>query len=205
MAPRLRAPEHDRTRDAHTRRVRFLKVSLPLVALGILSSLFLFSRSITMDGALPFAEVDVADRLREPKMTDVTLATASENGSLISMTAAKVVPSQNGPVTSSDVQGTIKSRSGDVIGLTAAHIQYSNGAETAALTGGVLITSAGYDMTTEALDLALQSATLASRGAVRAVGPLGQLDAGLMSANQTTEGAVIVFKSGVTLLYTPQK
>jgi lipopolysaccharide export system protein LptC len=205
MTPPLRALVHDRKRDAHTRRVRFLKVTLPLLALGILSSLFLFSRSITIEGALPFAEVDIADRLREPKMTDVTVATASENGSVISMTAATVVPSQAGPVTSNTVQGTIKSLSGDVIALNAAHILYSDGAQTAALTGGVLINAAGYDMTTDALDLALQSATLDSRGAVRAIGPLGQLDAGLMSASQTKDGAVIVFKSGVQLLYTPQK
>lgn len=205
MTPPLPTLVHDRKRDAHTRRVRFLKVTLPLLALGILSSLFLFSRSITMEGALPFAEVDIADRLREPKMTDATVATASENGSVISMTAVTVVPSQAGPVTSNAVQGTIKSLSGDVITLNAAHVLYSDGAQTAALTGGVLINSAGYDMTTDALDLAMQSATLDSRGTVRAIGPLGQLDAGLMSASQTKDGAVIVFKSGVQLLYTPQQ
>jgi hypothetical protein len=62
----------------------------------------------------------------------------------------------------------------------------------------------GYDITTEALDMTLQTAALASRGAVRAAGPLGQLDAGQMSARQTDDGVVIVFTSGVKLLYTPK-
>lgn len=194
-----------RRQSAYTRRVRLLKLGLPLIALGILSSLFLFSRQITMEGALPYAEVDIADRLREPKMTEVSIATAADNGARILVTANEVlVPQTNGEVTGTQVSGRIESLSGAVTSMIAAQIFYDDKDETAALTGGVQVQTWGYDITTEALDMTLQTAALASRGAVRAAGPLGQLDAGQMSARQTDDGVVIVFTSGVKLLYTPK-
>jgi lipopolysaccharide export system protein LptC len=204
MTKSQRAMSMDRLRDAHTRRVRILKVTLPLLALGILSSLFLFSRTITMEGALPFAEVDIADRLREPKMTNVRIATAADNGSLITLSAASVTPIAGGQVSSRAVEGRIKSAAGTEILLNAAEILYDDSAATAALMGGVNVTSAGYDMRAQALDVAMQSAQVVSRGAVSAVGPLGQMDAGQMTATQTESGAVIVFTSGVQVVYDPQ-
>lgn len=205
MKALLRAHATDRKLHAHTRRVRVLKVTLPLLALAILSSLFLFSRTITMEGALPFAEVDIADRLREPKMTDVHIATAADNGSFITLTAATLTPTAGGEVSSRAVLGTIKSVDGSEILLNAAEVVYNDSAETAALTGGVMMTSAGYDMHAQALDVSMPNAQVDSRGAVSADGPLGQLDAGQMSATQTQNGAVIVFTFGVQVVYTPPK
>lgn len=205
MSDPLRAVAVMRKRHAHTRRVRILKVTLPLLALGILSSLFLFSRTITMEGALPFAEVDIADRLREPKMTDVRIATAADNGSFITLTAVSVTPVDGGAVTSRAVQGTIKSAAGNEILLNADQVLYDDVAGLAALTGGVRVTSAGYDMRAQAIDVAVARAQMTSRGAISAVGPLGRLDAGQLSATQTQSGAVIVFTFGVQVVYDPQK
>jgi len=194
----------ERRRDLHSRRVRLLKLGLPLVALGILSSLFLFSRQITMEGALPYAEVDIADRLREPKITEVSMATSADNGALIEVMAEQIVPMGDGQVTGNIVSGRIQALSGDVTTLNAAQMAYDDAGQSAALTGGVQVLTSGYDITTDALDLALQNAAIDSRGAVRAFGPLGQLDAGQMSARQSDDGVVIIFKSGVKLLYTPK-
>lgn len=55
--------------DGHSRLVGWLKVALPLFALAILSSLFLVARGIDPDGALTLSEADLADRLREPRIT----------------------------------------------------------------------------------------------------------------------------------------
>ena len=43
--------------NVHSRVVFWLKIILPLLALAILSTLFLFSRRIDTDQALPYAEV----------------------------------------------------------------------------------------------------------------------------------------------------
>lgn len=191
-------------RDRHTRRVRMLKVGLPLVALAIISSLFLFSRSITLDGALPFAEVDIADRLREPKMTQVRIATTSENGAVIDIEAATITPIGQTQAKASTAFGTITALTGQITTVQAALIDYDESAALAALTGGVQVRASGYTMTTDALDVNITDAQADSRNTVNAIGPLGTLDAGRMSIRQTPQGAVVVFKSGVRLLYTPK-
>lgn len=191
------------TPATYTRRVRLLKVGLPLLALGILSSLFLFSKSMTMDGALPFAEVDIEDRLREPKMVDVQIATTSVDGAGVKIVAQSILPSGTTGALARQANGEITTLSGDLTRVSAPLVAYDGKNATAALTGGVEILSAGYNMTTEALDLAIETAQMDSRGQVRAFGPLGQLDAGQMSLTQNPDGFVLVFKSGVHLLYKP--
>jgi lipopolysaccharide export system protein LptC len=187
----------------HSRRIRFLKLILPAVALAILSSLFLFSRSITLDGAIPFAEVDIEDRLREPKMTDVRIATTAANGAAIDLTATTVIPQGKRRAIANTATGKITALSGDVTTITAASLNYNDGAEKAALTGGVHIDSGGYVMTTQALDVDIASAAATSRSQVQATGPLGDLTAGRMSVQQTNGKFLLVFNSGVRLLYRP--
>lgn len=195
----------NRRQDRHSRRVRILKLALPLIAVAILSSLFLFSRGVTMEGALPFAELDIEDRLSEPKMTDVRIATTSKNGALIDLAANEITPVGTSGATASNASGTITAPSGQITELTAPQIDYDADGQTAALLGGVRIASAGYVMTTEALDVTLASAGIDSRSAVRAIGPLGQVDAGRMSLRQNDGKFVLVFNSGVRLLYVPQQ
>lgn len=190
-------------RDRHIRRIRLLKVALPLVALAIISSLFLFSRSITMQGALPIADVDIKDRMREPKMTKVDIATTNDAGATIEIIADAVVPIGTDKARAISADGKITSVTGEVTTLTATLLTYDDSAATAELTGGVRVTSLGYVMTSDAFDIDITAASLESRGAVVAVGPLGQLDAGRMTAQQTKGGVVLVFNSGVKLVYTP--
>jgi lipopolysaccharide export system protein LptC len=187
----------------HSRRIRFLKMILPAVALAILSSLFLFSRSITLDGALPFAEVDIEDRLREPKMTDVRIATTAANGAAIDMTATTVIPKGKRRAIAKTATGKITALSGEVTNITAASLSYNDGAQKAALMGGVKIESGRYVMTTHALDVDIADAAATSRSEVQATGPLGDLTAGRMSVKQTDGKFLLVFNSGVQLLYKP--
>ena len=53
---------------AHSRVVAVLRIGLPLAALGLLSTLFLFSDR-PRNGALPFGEAEVQALLAEPRMT----------------------------------------------------------------------------------------------------------------------------------------
>ncbi len=45
--------------DRYSRMVALLKVSLPLIALGILSTLFLVSRAVDPPMTIPFADSEV--------------------------------------------------------------------------------------------------------------------------------------------------
>jgi lipopolysaccharide export system protein LptC len=196
------SPEY--LRDRHLRRVRQLKVFLPLLALAIISSLFLFSRSITLEGVLPIAEVDIADRMREPKMTQVVIATTNADGAVIEITANAVVPLSEDQAKANRADGSITYASGEVTTLASPVVMYNDTTAMAELTGGVEVTSLGYVVNSAAFDVDINAATLDSRSDVVAVGPLGQLNAGRMHAKQTDGGLVLVFNSGVRLIYNPK-
>ena len=82
--------------NLHSRLVAVLKVALPLIALGILSSLFLLSGRIDPEDAIPYAEVDVAARLREPRMTDAGFAGVTADGAALTLNAAEAKPGAAG-------------------------------------------------------------------------------------------------------------
>ena len=73
--------------DTHTRVVGWLKVALPLMALAVLSTLFLVADQIDPEDALPYAEVDVEDLAREPRMTMPSYAGITTDGAALSLTA----------------------------------------------------------------------------------------------------------------------
>ena len=74
--------------DTHSRVVAWLKIALPLAALAVLATLFLLADRIDPDDALPYAEVDVEDRARTPRMTAPTYAGVTSDGARTELTAA---------------------------------------------------------------------------------------------------------------------
>ena len=82
--------------DGWSRLVSWLKILLPLVALALLSTLFLVSNRINPEDAIPYAEVDVAERLREPRMTAPTYAGTTTDGSSLVVSAAEARPESEG-------------------------------------------------------------------------------------------------------------
>lgn len=190
--------------DSHTQIVTLLKLFLPLVALAILSSLFIFSRAIDPEAAIPYATVDVADRLREPKVTDAEYAGMADDGSAISISVAVAVPDGGSGGTAKLVTARITSKQGDLTEVLANAMAYND--KNAALTGGVEIRNSGYDLKTEAMDLVMDRISLTSRGEVRGTGPLGNLTAGKMRltvSDETARDYLLVFNSGVHLIYQP--
>jgi lipopolysaccharide export system protein LptC len=192
--------------DSHTQIVTMLKLFLPLVALAILSSLFIFSRVIDPEAAIPYATVDVADRLREPKVTEAQYAGMTDDGSAIAITVAVAVPNGTTGGSAKQVTARITSKQGDLTEVLAAALAY--GGNTAALTGGVDVRNSGFELKTEAMDLVMDEISLTSRGTVTGTGPLGSLTAGKMrlSASKAAAGDyLLVFNSGVHLIYQPLK
>ena len=82
--------------NLHSQVVGVLKVVLPLLALGLLSTLFLFSHKIDPEDAIPYAEIDVGDRLRDPKMTDAGFASVTEDGAALTIKATEAKPTADG-------------------------------------------------------------------------------------------------------------
>lgn len=193
--------------NLHSRVVGLLKVVLPLAALAILSTLFLASRAVDPETAIPYAEVDVADRLREPRVTDAAYSGVTTDGASLSVQAADARPGvagtgDGGQATA--VTGRLETPDGGVTDLLAGAAQVDTAAGQVLLSGGVRVTSStGYVVDMAGARLATDRTALASDGAVAAVGPLGRLDAGAMRIGMAETGYVLVFNGGVKLVYRP--
>ena len=195
--------------NLHSRLVSLLKIALPLLALAIMSTLFLFSRRINPEDAIPYASVDVADRLREPRMTDAAYSGMTSDGSAISFSASEARPESGGNANLSGVTGTLFSSDGSRTHLAALSIQIDQTAGTAVLGNDVEITtSTGYVVQMPELTVALDRTSMHSDGPITAQAPMGQLSAGemeLTAAGGNSGDYLLVFNKRVRLLYQPQK
>jgi lipopolysaccharide export system protein LptC len=194
--------------DTHTRVVGWLKVVLPLAALAILSTLFLVARRIDPEAALPYAEVDVEDLAREPRMTAPTYAGTTSDGASLTLSADEARPSaENAPAAAAALQMALKTPDGAVTELLAGAAVMDPVARQVILSDGVTVTtSSGYRLETAEMSAKLDRTGLESRAPVTATGPAGDIRANSMELSQDaqTPGAyVLVFKGDVRLVYQP--
>lgn len=194
-------------RDLHSRVVAWAKVILPLVALVILSTLFLFARVIDPEDAIPYAEVDVADRIREPRLTAPTYSGVTSDGSAITFQAAEARPaSDGGPARADQMSVRVSTPDGGQADLSAAFGTLNTEAALLTLAGGVtLTTSTGYRIETEAVEARLDRTGLMARSDILAQAPAGQITAAGMTLQPVpdTDEYVIVFLGRVRLTYLP--
>ncbi len=194
-------------RDTHSRVVGMAKIVLPLLALAILSTLFLFARTIDPNDAIPYANVDVTDRIREPRLTAPTYAGVTADGAALTLQATEARPDSGAGATAQSLTARLDTPDGARTDITATHLQFDNAAGLVALDGGVTIsTTSGYTITTDALTARLDRTSLVAPGPVQATAPAGTITAQGMQLTQGADPAtyVLVFKGRVKLLYTPQ-
>lgn len=195
--------------NLHSTVVAWLKVVLPLLALAILSTLFLFSRKIDPSDAIPFAEVEIADRVREPRLTNPTWAGVTDDGAALTISASEARPQQDGGsgASAAALVADLNAPDGSSARLVATHGSLDTEKNTLFVSGGVAITtSSGYELQTEAMTAALDRTLLVSDTAVAGNSPAGKITAGAMELRQTTDSSgsyVLILKNGVKLLYQP--
>jgi len=194
--------------DTHTRVVGWLKVVLPLMALVILSTLFLLADRIDPEDALPYAEVDVEDLASEPRMTAPTYAGTTADGAALTLSAEEARPGDEGsPGEARGLHMELLTPDGALTSLRAASAVMNPSAREILLSGGVIVTtSTGYRLETAELAAKLDRSGLESRARVVATGPVGDISANRMSLgqdNQTPGAYLLVFKGGVRLVYRP--
>lgn len=196
--------------NTYSRFIAWAKVVLPLVALAILSTLFLFSRSIDPTQAIPYSQVDVEELAREQRIGEPNFAGVTQDGAAVSIVAkaARPDPQDSKQVTGTDLSATIDMPVGTRVQIAAPQGVIDAANQVAALSGGItLTTSTGYSVATQGLTTALDRTSVISDGAVTAEGPLGTLDAGqvvLTQHNGDDPAYVLVFKDGVKLVYDPK-
>ena len=194
--------------DTHTRVVGWLKVALPLMALAVLSTLFLVADQIDPEDALPYAKVDVEDLAREPRMTMPSYAGTTTDGAALSLTAeAARTATDNSPAKASGLRLELVTPDGGRTELVAATAVMDDAAHEMVLSGGVTVTtSTGYRLETAEIAAKLDRTGLESRGPVTATSPAGRISADGMTLGQDiqTPGAyLLVFNGAVRLVYQP--
>ena len=196
--------------DKYSRLVLWLKVALPLAALGILSTLFFVAESLNPDAAIPYAEVDVERILREQGMTRPTFGGLTNDGVQIALSADSVRPGadRRSQLTGDTLAAEllIPDRGQIVIESPVGRIDTESGLAT--LSGGSFLeSSTGYRLESEEFVVSYREATVRADQEVRATGPAGTLVAGGMELQrrpQDDQTYLLVFKNGVRLVYEPQ-
>lgn len=199
--------------DGYSRLVAFLKVVLPLIALAILSTLFLVSNVIDPSEKIPFADIDVEELAREQKIGGPSYSGVSKSGAAYTVTAESATPNfgDDKGMAAHDIKAMIETKSGTFIDFTAPDGNFAEKTDQAVMTGGVrIVTSTGYDITSEVVHSKLDMSELETDSVVNAIGPFGNFTAGKMvitqqSAKGTERDYLMVFTEGVNLIYIPQQ
>lgn len=194
--------------DRYSRMIAFLKVLLPLMALALLSTLFLLSRNTEPMASIPFAEAEVNERMRDQQITGPFFSGSTEQGDQISFSAGKIgVADGNGRVTANDISAQIDLSSGARLVFFADLGEVDIANDTSILSGKVLITtSTGYKINSERLVSAMTSLNMESPDKIIAKGPLGTFSAGSMrlTLSEKTKFTQMVFTNAVKLIYDPK-
>jgi lipopolysaccharide export system protein LptC len=199
------------TDNAYSRLVTWLKIILPLIALGMLSSIFLVSRSIDPTATLPYSQVELDDRVREPRLTTPRFSGVTSDGATVTLDAADMRPDLANPGRGSavDMHARMETPDGETTQVRADTGRIDSGAGTYEMQGSVVITnSAGYRVTSRTLSGLLDATALDATGSVVADAPMGRITADEMQLrpDPAVPGQyLLVFKDRVRLVYEPGK
>jgi lipopolysaccharide export system protein LptC len=193
----------------YSRAVGILKVGLPLVALGMLASLFLVQTDDRLSGNLVFSPGDVEALGSGLRITNPTFTGTTRGEDRFRFTAVLVVPDAAPPTRAqiTTLAGELALRNGPVIDVESATGDLDLPTQRLDLAGEVRVdTSDGYRIRAERMTLDLRAGSLVASQAVTSTGPMGRIDSGSLRvapAAESGEARHFSFGDGVRLLYQP--
>jgi lipopolysaccharide export system protein LptC len=198
-------------RDAtYSRVVAWLKILLPLAALGLLSTLFLLSRTTDPMTTIPYLENGARPVPGQERVSRPSYSGSTEGGASLTVTALEAVPGRGdeGRATALDVEAEAVLRDGSRVTLSAGSAAMDEASQRLEFAGTVRITSSsGYSIEASGLVANLETLVMESLGAVSGTGPPGRFEAGRMvleSGEDGANGAQLLFTDGIKLVYDPQ-
>ncbi|SET62716.1 LPS export ABC transporter periplasmic protein LptC [Oceanicella actignis] len=168
-----------------SRMVRRLKIALPLMALALLSALFLWPRARGPVSGLRYSTADLARLGQGMAVESPSFTGRTEQGEPFVVRAAVARPDAPDPaeVALERVEASLERRDGAQVTLSAAQGRIGVHEQTLALEGGVVLRSSdGYEVTAPSLSADLRGRSVSAPGPVRAVGPAGAIEAGAFRA-----------------------
>lgn len=186
--------------------IAWLKILLPVAALALLSTLFLFSRSTEPIGTVPFAEALQRGETARQQVNAPYYAGTTARGDMLTMTAGSVRPMSGGALKADTLEARMQLSDGSEIRLDSATATLREDERKARLEGGVrIISSTGYVLQTDSLISGIDTVEAETGGPVVGQGPAGRLEAGHMRIAATQEGGDVqlLFTKGVKMVYHP--
>ena len=193
--------------DGYSAFVAWLKTLLPIVALGLLSTIFLFSGKVDVTQSLPYAERNIAEIIREQRITQPYFTGIASNGTEIALSAAYASPQvENAHILEiTDLSVVLRSTSDRMVQVTAGRGALDSARQTAQISTDVHIAALpDFWVTTEALDMNFNQGLISAKGGFQGVTALGAITAGEMHLQTTADDQQIVFLNDVRLVYSPK-
>ncbi|MDF2140326.1 LPS export ABC transporter periplasmic protein LptC [Paenirhodobacter sp. CAU 1674] len=195
--------------NRHSALVVWAKIALPLAALGLLSTMFLFSGKVDPGAARLYAEVDVDALAREPRMTAPQFAGMTQEGAALTVTAQTAMPDPNGGgATAERLAAKLESTGGLVTELTSKTGRLDPAQGQILLSDGVGVqTSAGYRLATDRIEIATDHTSVIAPGPVQGEAPFGTISADSMALTAASADGPhdLVFNGHVKLVYQPKE
>ena len=187
--------------------IGWAKISLPLAALALLSTIFLFSRQGSEDNRIPFAEI--AAIAGDPRITNPTFSGVAEDGSVLSLSAEELRPIPDSPDSYTIIgpRLSVITTDGTLIDVFAGTGEIDSSGRSSVLSGGVqIISSTRFTAEAPIARIDLRTGTIETDGPLTARAPFGRLDAGRLriTGDQAGRRTRLLFDGGVSLLYVPQ-
>jgi lipopolysaccharide export system protein LptC len=193
--------------DSYSFFIAWVKTLLPIVALGMLSTIFLFSGKVDVTQSLPYAELNVEDIIREQRITKPYFTGISEGGIEFALSAAYATPNASQPsiLNVSELRVEFKTPQGNTAEITAGLGEMNTETKNAKISRGVnLASKLNFWITTETLDIDFNDSYASTNGPFKGVFSLGSIESGNMVLKMIAGDQQIIFTNGVRMLYNPK-
>jgi lipopolysaccharide export system protein LptC len=201
------APSPRRPDNRYSRFVAWVKVALPLAALALLSTLFLFPGGQGRDVLEGLGDEDLRALMQKRLLRAPTYTSVTEDGGALTVTAERATPRETEPdlFDVTDLAVALDAADGSRATLAAAGGVVDRRTQEGTFTGSVrVVTSDGWVLRTERLEASLDGSRAVSPLPVRIEGPGLTLRAGTMRATTPQGGPPagrVTFTGGVRLVY----
>jgi len=190
--------------DIYSIFVAWSKVAMPIVALVLLSTLFLFSGKVDVTQSLPYADLNVDEIIKDQRISRPFIDSVREDGTEVTLTAAFAKPdiANPGRFETEDLQLRLRDAGNQAVKLTAkSGIVDPSGAE---LSNGVtIVTSDGLTIKTPSLAAQFDEKRFVAKDGIKTSLIIGTLEADSMVIDQSGTNTEIVFQGNVRLTYQP--
>ncbi len=194
-------------RSLYSRYVSVAKVILPLIAVALLATVFLFTSERKIDGGFEFSKADLVSLEAGMMVSKPRFSGSTVGGDEYNFIADFLRPDAPKPtrVTASQISGEINYLQGTTVQISASEAEVSLADRTIQLTEGVTIVfSDGFRVNSENLYAELNESRLTTNGPVTALSLMGNIRAGNLRVETVRkdgeENQMIWFEKGVKLV-----